>query len=273
MRKASSIDVERSIVRDDDDGVADLAQLGNAVVGLGAPPCSLEPERQRDDADRERAHLLGDPSNDRRGSGSCATTLARCDEHHVRASEHVLDLVVTLFSRPAPEVGVGSRAEALRELASDVELDRRLAHAQLLDVRVHGYELDLRDARLDHAVDGVQPAAADAHDPDDGQVGGRFRPWRPVKTRPRVGEPGDRRRLVVPLARRQTRLGRRARSRGWCSCERALGRLRRGVFDRGGLGGFLGGLPLALRLALGRLRRLEELRQRALTHAGAASRH
>ena len=111
--------------------------------------------------------------DDGRGAGAGAAALAGGDEDHVGAAEHVLDLVLGLLGGATPDVGVGARAEALGQLAADVELDRRLALLQLLDVRVHGDELDLRDPRLDHAVDGVQPRPADADDADDREVGGR----------------------------------------------------------------------------------------------------
>ena len=42
--------------------------------------------------------------------------------------------------------------------------DGRVRELELLDVRVDGDELDLRETRVDHAVDRVQPGAADADD-------------------------------------------------------------------------------------------------------------
>src|SRR5205085_9775028 len=62
-------------------------------------------------------------------------------------------------------------AETLSELAADVDLRRRVAHLQLLDVGVDRDEVDLRDAGVDHPVDGVQPGAADSGDTDDREVG------------------------------------------------------------------------------------------------------
>ena len=68
------------------------------------------------------------------------------------------------------DVGVGAGTEAARELAADVELDVGVAHEQRLRVGVDGDELDALEADLDHAVDGVDAATADADDLDDRQV-------------------------------------------------------------------------------------------------------
>ena len=67
-------------------------------------------------------------------------------------------------------VGVGARPEPARELATDVELDVGVTHEQCLGVGVDGDELDSLEADLDHPVDGVDTAAADADDLDDGEV-------------------------------------------------------------------------------------------------------
>jgi hypothetical protein len=99
----------------------------------------------------------------------------------------VLDLVVGLLGRLAAEIRIRARAQALRELTADVKLDGRLAGAELLDVRVHRDELDLRDAGLDHAVDRIQASPSDTDDADDGEVRGRLRSRRTVDPRRRLG--------------------------------------------------------------------------------------
>jgi hypothetical protein len=76
---------------------------------------------------------------------------------------------VVLGGAPA-HLRVRSCAEAAGELAPDVELDVRVTHQQRLGVRVDGDELHAAEPDLDHPVDGVHAAAADADDLDDGQV-------------------------------------------------------------------------------------------------------
>ena len=144
----------------------------DAVVGLLRAARALELERRRDDADRERAELARDARDDRRGAGAGAAALAGGDEDHVGAAQRALDRVVAVLGRAAADLGIGAGAETLGELAADVDLRRRVAHLQLLDVRVDRDEVDLRDAGVDHPVDRVQAGAADADDADDREVGG-----------------------------------------------------------------------------------------------------
>ncbi len=69
-----------------------------------------------------------------------------------------------------PDLGVGAGAEPTGELTADVELDVGVAHEERLGVGVDRDELDALEADLDHPVDGVDTAAADADDLDDGEV-------------------------------------------------------------------------------------------------------
>src|SRR5207253_7494967 len=115
---------------------------------------------------------------------------------HVAAPQRLLDLVVALLGRAAPDLRVGAGAEALGQLAADVDLRRGVRHLQLLDVGVHADELDLVDTGVDHPVDRVQAGPADADDLDHGEV--RARVGRAVELRSRLrqrrlGVPGDRR--------------------------------------------------------------------------------
>jgi len=68
------------------------------------------------------------------------------------------------------DLGVRSGSEAAGDLATDVELDVRVAHQQRLGVRVDGDELDAAQAEFDHAVDSVDTAATDADHLDYGEV-------------------------------------------------------------------------------------------------------
>ena len=68
--------------------------------------------------------------------------------------------------RLAADLGVGAAAEAVRDLLADVDLDVGVAGLQRLGVGVDGDELDAADTDVDHAIDGVGAAAADADDLD-----------------------------------------------------------------------------------------------------------
>ena len=112
----------------------------------------------------------GDPGHDRRAAGAGAAALAGGDEDHVGALEDLLDLVGVVLGRLAADLGVGAGAEAAGQLAADVELHVGVAHEQRLRVGVDGDELDALEPDLDHPVDGVDAAAADADDLDDREV-------------------------------------------------------------------------------------------------------
>ena len=100
--------LEEPVVRDHDRGVAGLPQRVHALLGLAATPRALELERQRDDPDRERAQLARDLRDHRRPSRPGAAALARGHEHHVRAAQGVLDLVVALLRRGAADLRLGA---------------------------------------------------------------------------------------------------------------------------------------------------------------------
>ncbi len=70
----------------------------------------------------------------------------------------------------AADIRIGTRSQAARRFPTDVELEVGIGHQQRLGVGVDRDELDAADAVLDHAVDGIDTAATDADDLDDGEV-------------------------------------------------------------------------------------------------------
>jgi hypothetical protein len=91
-------------------------------------------------------------------------------ENHVGALEHLFDLVPVILRGLPPDLRLGAGAQSPGELAADIELDIGVAHQQGLGVGVHRNELDALQSDLDHAVHGVDTAAADTDDLDDGEV-------------------------------------------------------------------------------------------------------
>src|SRR3546814_3218031 len=79
-------------------------------------------------------------------------------------------LLAVLLGSLTTDLGVGSGAEAAGELAADVELHVGVAHEQRLRGGVDGDELEALQACVDHAVDGVEAAAAEPDDLDYRQV-------------------------------------------------------------------------------------------------------
>ena len=163
-------DRQQPVVGDDDQRVDLLAQLVDAGLGGVGPAAALEAERPGHDADGQRAERPGDARHDRCATGAGAAALARGDEDHVGPLEDLLDLRRVVLGGLAADLGVGAGAEAAGELAPDVELDVGVGHQQGLGVGVDRDELDALEADLDHPVDRVDAAAADADDLDDREV-------------------------------------------------------------------------------------------------------
>src|SRR4051794_30869946 len=163
-------DGEQPVVRDDDLGVDLLLQLLDPLIGLHRPAPTLEGERSGDDADRQGADGLRDLGHDRSATGAGAAALARGDEDHVGALQHLFDLLAVALGRLATDVGIAARAQAPGELTADVELHVRVAHQQRLRVGVDGDELHALEAGVDHAVDGVHATTTDADHLDHREV-------------------------------------------------------------------------------------------------------
>ena len=172
--KLGFTELQQAVVRDDDDGVADFLEVLNALQRLAGAALALKGERAGHHTDGQRAHFLGDASHDRSRAGARAAALAGGDEHHVGPLQGFLDFLLVVFGRSPPNLGVRTRTEAAGGLASDVELGVGIGKQQRLGVGVDCNKLDALQAFLDHAVDGVDAAAADSDDADHGEVvGGR----------------------------------------------------------------------------------------------------
>src|SRR5438046_921708 len=70
-----------------------------------------------------RADLLGDLRDEGCAAGAGPATLARGDEHHVGALQHLFDFLAVLFGRLLADLGIRAGAEPARQRATDVELD------------------------------------------------------------------------------------------------------------------------------------------------------
>ena len=100
-RRALVAHLQQALVRDDDDRVDLLLQLLDAGLGLHGTAASFEAERTGHDTDRQRADAARDLGDERRATGAGAAALARGDEHHVGALEHLFDLLRGALRPPA----------------------------------------------------------------------------------------------------------------------------------------------------------------------------
>ena len=67
----------------------------------------------------------GDLRDERRAAGAGAAALARGDEHHVGALQHLFDLLAVLLGGLPADLGIGAGAEPARELRGRCRASRR----------------------------------------------------------------------------------------------------------------------------------------------------
>ena len=116
--------------------------------------------------------LHGDLRHDGSGARARSAAFAGSHEDHVGTGERIADVGTRLLRGLGADLGVRPGTEPARELLADMDRAVGIGHEQSLTVRVDGDELDALDAGLDHAVDGVRSAAANADDLDHSQVVG-----------------------------------------------------------------------------------------------------
>ena len=75
-----------------------------------------------------------------------------------------------LFGRLTAHVGIGTGSEPPGRVTTDIELDIGIRHQQRLRIGIDCDELDAPDPGIDHAIDGVDAAAAHSDNFDHGKV-------------------------------------------------------------------------------------------------------
>ena len=154
-------DAEQILVRDDDQRIHMLLQLGDAGIGGAAAAQTFEAERLGDHADGQDPPIPGRLGDDRRGAGAGAAAHAGRDEAHVRALKRGLDLVDRLFRSGLADLRTGAGAEALRDAQAELDLAIGQAVVEGLSIRIGDNEVDPLNVRLDHVGDGIAAGAAD----------------------------------------------------------------------------------------------------------------
>src|SRR6202012_2185686 len=97
---------------DADQRVDPGAQPLDPGLGLDSTALALEAERPGHHADRERAERARDARDHRRAAGARAAALARGDEDHVGALEHLFDLFAVVLGGPGADVRVRPGTES-----------------------------------------------------------------------------------------------------------------------------------------------------------------
>ena len=105
---------------------------------------------------------MGDAGNHRGRAGAGAAAHACRNIYHIGAAQHRGDLVFTFFRRLFSLGGVAAGALPAGEFITDVQLIRGIGKTQRLIIGIDRNKLHAAHAGLDHPVDGVSAAAADA---------------------------------------------------------------------------------------------------------------
>jgi hypothetical protein len=162
--------LQEPVVRDDDQGVNAFLEPLQRLFADPAAPRALEREGLGDDADGQRARFLCGARDHGRRAAAGAAAHAAGDEHHVGALHQRLDLFSGFLRGLLADLRAAARAEALGELIADTEPLRRVRQHERLRVSVDRDEFDPANPLLDHPVDGVRTAAADANHLNLGRV-------------------------------------------------------------------------------------------------------
>src|SRR2546428_8187266 len=162
LKKAD--DGEQPLVGYDDHRVDVLAHLGDAHFRLTHALAALEQKRLRHDSDRQRAQVPCDLRNDGRRAGLGAASHAAGDKHEVRALQGVQHFVAILFDGLAADFRPRPGAEPARQLFADLDFDIGFVVEERLSIGIDRNELDSAHVLVDHSVQGVAAAAADADD-------------------------------------------------------------------------------------------------------------
>jgi hypothetical protein len=161
---------QQLLVRNRDQGVDVFRELEHALIGDARALVAFHLERLGDDGDRQDAEFLGDLRDHGSGARAGAAAHARGDEQHVAAFDELDDAVAILHRGLAADFRVGAGAQALGDVAADLQRGAHLGVLERLRIGVDANEIHALEAGLDHVRDGIAAAAAHAQHLDDGTL-------------------------------------------------------------------------------------------------------
>jgi len=162
--------LQELLVRNGDQRIDVLRELEHALIGDARALVAFHLERAGHHRDGEDAELLRDLRNHGRGAGAGAPAHAGGDEQHVAALDQLDDPIAILHCRLTAHLGVGARAQALGDVAADLQRGAHLGVLERLRVGVDADEIDALETGLHHVRDRVAAAAAHAQHLDDGAL-------------------------------------------------------------------------------------------------------
>ena len=170
QRRGAAEHLQQLLVRNGDERVDVLGQLQHALVGDARALVAFHLERPGDHRHRQDAELLRDLRHHGRRARAGAAAHAGGDEQHVAALDELDDAVAILHRRLTADFRVGAGAQALGDVAADLQCGAHLGVLERLRVGVDADEIHALEAGLHHVRDRVAAAAAHAHHLDDGAL-------------------------------------------------------------------------------------------------------
>ena len=162
-------DLQQAVIGDDDEGIGMFLEAGNTLFGCLEAFLTFKGEGAGDHANGQCADFAGDLSNDGGCAGAGAAAHAGGDEYHVTALKGFVQFLRGFLGGFAADLRIAAGAETLGGLVANAHFELGVGVDERLGVGVDGDELDALHAFVDHAVDGITAAAADADDLDAGK--------------------------------------------------------------------------------------------------------
>ena len=164
---ALDIHILEAVIRDDDKGIHFLAELLDPVFSRRRAAPAFKTERFRYHTNSHGTLLACSPRYNRAGAGTGAAAFPGSHEYHICAFKDLLDLTLVVLRGLCTTLRIctGPKAPAGRIRQSDAHI--RIAFVKILHISINSYKLNACNALVDHTVDSIPAATADAYNLND----------------------------------------------------------------------------------------------------------
>jgi len=163
-------DLQQLVIGHDNQGVDIFLHFADAAFGILHAARPFKTEGPRDDTDRQDTQFPGDLGDDRGPAGAGSAAHAGRDEQHVGTANQLGDFILRLVGGFLADFGIGAGPESAGDFLADLDPIAGIGPHQRLVICVDRDEFDALHIAVDHAVNRVASAAADAYDLDGRKV-------------------------------------------------------------------------------------------------------
>ena len=155
-------DREQALIGNRDQRIDRVLELAQSFFRLRHAAASFELERLGYDADGQRAELARDARNHWRRAGAGAAAHPGGHEYHLGFRQDLANPFLVFERGLASDFRIAAGAASARNLVANLNAQRRMIILQRLDVGIHGDEIDVAQAHVDHVVDRIAAASTSA---------------------------------------------------------------------------------------------------------------